>query len=319
MEEGLGPGAPPALSRDGLGLSGPEPGSAGRAVAVRDDLLAWGARNRRDLPWRRTRDPWRVMVSEVMLQQTQVQRVLEPYERFVRRFPTPRRCADAGPGEVVRAWAGLGYNRRALNLYRAAEVIVAEHGGRVPGDHADLLPLPGVGEYTARAILSLAFGHDTGVVDTNAARVVARLVAGRAIGSRREAQSLADALVPPGRSWELNQSVFDLGATVCTRRRPRCASCTLSRRCAWAEQGWPEPDPAEGTAGASRGQPAFAGSDRQGRGRLVDALRTGPVAPRDVALITGWHGEPERVRRMVEGLIAEKMVRRGPGGRLQLA
>ncbi len=259
------------------------------------------------------------MVSEVMLQQTQVTRVLEPYGRFVRLFPSPRRCAGVGPGEVVRAWAGLGYNRRALNLHRAAEAIVAEHGGRVPEDLRALRRLPGVGEYTARAILSLAFGQDTGVVDTNAARVLARLVAGRAIGGRQEAQSLADALVPPGRSWELNQSVFDLGATVCTRRRPRCASCGLAPCCAWAERGWSEPDPAEGTAGASRGQPPFAGSDRQGRGRLVDALRTGPVRSRDVPLITGWQGEPERVRRMVDGLIAEKMVRRGPGGRLQLA
>ncbi len=220
---------------------------------------------------------------------------------------------------MVRAWAGLGYNRRALNLHRAAEAIVAEHGGRVPADLRALRRLPGVGEYTARAILSLAYGQDTGVVDTNAARVLARLVAGRAIGGRREAQSLADALVPPGRSWELNQSVFDLGATVCTRRRPRCASCGLASCCAWAERGWSRPDPAEGTAGASREQSPFAGSDRQGRGRLVDALRTGPVDSGDVPRITGWQGEPERVRRMVDGLVAEKMVRLGPGGLLQLA
>jgi A/G-specific adenine glycosylase len=139
-------------------------------------LLAWSAGTRRDLPWRRTRDPWAVLVSEIMLQQTQVPRVIPRWETWMARFPDAAACAGADTGEVIALWAGLGYNRRAVNLQRAAVVVRNEHGGVVPGDLQDLLALPGVGPYTARAVLAFAYEVDTGVVDTNAARVIARAV-----------------------------------------------------------------------------------------------------------------------------------------------
>jgi A/G-specific adenine glycosylase len=139
---------------------------------MQEALLGWSEASRRDLPWRRTRDPWEVLVSEAMLQQTQVARVVPRYAAFLERFPTPAACAAAPVADVVRAWAGLGYNRRAVNLHRLATAVVQLHGGRLPADLPGLLALPGVGAYTARAVLAFAFGADVGVLDTNAARAV---------------------------------------------------------------------------------------------------------------------------------------------------
>jgi A/G-specific adenine glycosylase len=269
-----------------------------------DRLLTWGADVRRDLPWRRTRDPWAVLVSELMLQQTQVPRVLPRYERFLERFPTPSACAAAAPGAVVALWDGLGYNRRAVHLHRAATAMVERHGGRVPDTLPELLALPGVGPYTSRAVLCFAFEREHGVLDTNAARFLARAVAGRRLRPK-EAQDLADALVPPGEGWAWNQSVLDLGATVCTRRAPDCGACPIAVDCAWTAAGWSGPDPADGTAGASGRQSPFAGSDRQGRGRLVAALRTGPVETDRVADVTGWPDDPERAQRVADALVGD--------------
>ncbi len=191
-------------------------------------ILEWADRCRRDLPWRRTRDPWLVLVSELMLQQTQVARVVPRYEAFVARFGRPTDCASADVGEVVRLWAGLGYNRRAVNLHRAAVMIVDEFGGTLPDDLAGLMSLPGVGPYTARAVLAFAYERDVGVVDTNAARVLSRL-AGRRLG-RAEVQARADAAVPPGQGWAWNQAILDLGATICTSRTPSCPACPAAVR-----------------------------------------------------------------------------------------
>ena len=271
---------------------------------VQRALLDWGDANRRDLPWRRTRDPWAVLVSELMLQQTQVPRVVPKYAAFLERFPTPAACAAASPGDVVTAWAGLGYNRRALNLHRAAAAVVERHDGRLPDDLDALLALPGIGPYTARAVLVFAFERDIGLVDTNAGRFLARAGAGRALAPR-EAQTLADELVPAGHGWVWGQAVFDLGARVCIRRAPACAGCPVVAHCRWATAGSPEPDPVTGSAGISRRQSAFAGSDRQGRGRLVDALRRGPVAIGDVAAVTGWPDDPDRACRVADALVAE--------------
>lgn len=271
---------------------------------LHDRLLRWGDRVRRDLPWRQTRDPWAVLVSELMLQQTQVPRVVPRYVAFLARFPDPASCAAASAGEVVAAWEGLGYNRRAVNLHRAATVIVEQHDGRLP-DHLDgLLALPGVGPYTARAVLAFAFEHDHGVVDTNAARFLARAVAGERLAPRR-AQELADEQVPLGRGWAWNQAVLDLGATVCLRRQPRCPECPIVEHCRWARAGFPAPDPADGTAGASTAQSRFDGSDRQGRGRLVQALRTGPVELARLADVAGWPDDPERAHRIADQLVGE--------------
>jgi A/G-specific adenine glycosylase len=267
-------------------------------------LLEWGGRHRRDLPWRRTRDPWAVLVSEVMTQQTQVDRVVPRYHRFLGRFPTVAACAAAPVADVITEWAGLGYNRRALNLHRAAVAVVEHHRGRLPRDLAALRRLPGVGPYTARAVLAFAYGDDVGIVEVNTARVLARAFAGRRLGAG-EAQSLADGLVPPGEGWAWNQALLDVGATVCTKRAPACADCPLRPGCAWAGAGRPAPDPAEGSAGTGTLQPAFAGSDRQGRGRLVDALRRAPVPDADVPAATGWPDDPTRAHRVSARLVAD--------------
>jgi A/G-specific adenine glycosylase len=277
-----------------------------------EQLLAWSADARRDLPWRRTRDPWAILVSELMLQQTQVARVEPRYLAFLERFPDPAACAAAAPGEVVRAWTGLGYNRRAINLHRTATVVVADHGGRLP-DHLDaLLALPGIGPYTARAVLAFAFERDHGVVDTNAARVIARAVAGHRLNAR-EVQDHADELVPLGRGWDWNQAVLDLGATICVKRSPRCDRCPVADRCAWAERGFEDPDPADGSAGTSGAQSRFEGSDRQGRGRLVQALRTGPLELERVADAAGWPDDPDRARRVADSLVGDGLAEYADG------
>lgn len=287
-----------------------------RAVARAVGRFAAGGAGLRDLPWRRTRDPWRVLVSETMLQQTQVSRVVGPYRRFVERFPFPADCAAAPSGEVVRAWSGLGYNRRAVNLHRAATAVVERHGGTLPSDLDRLRALPGVGPYTARAVLAFAFEADVGVLDTNVARVLARAVAGRPLG-RAEGQALADRLVPAGNGWQHNQAMLDLGALSCTARGPGCPTCPLRRHCRWALAGRPPPDPAAGTAGTSRGQARFAGSERQGRGRLVDAVRHRPVPAGDLAAAAGWPDDPARALRIADALVADGLAR-WSGGTLTL-
>lgn len=280
-----------------------------RRAALRRAVLAFGRSGLRTLPWRETRDPWAILVSEVMLQQTSPARVLEPYRRFLRSFPTVRACAAAGPGDVLRAWAGLGYNRRARNLHRAATVMVERHGGDVPGDLAALCALPGVGPYTARAVLVFAYETDHAVVDVNVARVIARAVVGGAVSAAR-VQEVADGLVPRGRGWLWNQSLMEIGAVVCGARSPACDRCRLAPRCAWAAAGRPQPDP-----GAPRTrQSAFVGSDRQGRGRLVSALRGGPVPPRRLAAACGWPDDVLRARRVADSLVSEGLALRGRGG-----
>jgi len=255
-------------------------------------LLEWGEEHRRDLPWRRTRDPWSILVSEVMLQQTQVDRVVPHYGRFLAAFPTPAACAAAGPAAVVRLWSGLGYNRRALNLHRAAAAMVAEHDGQVPEE-------------------------ETAAVDTNGVRVLARAVAGAPL-ALREAMALGDHLVPAGKSWEFNQAMFDLGATVCTASRPGCLQCPLRRQCAWLRAGGTTAtaDGSDGTDGTdvpdpwrasptARPQSTFAGSDRQGRGRLLHALRQGAVRRADLAAACGWPEDTERAERITAAVVAE--------------
>ncbi|HEX3333026.1 MAG TPA: A/G-specific adenine glycosylase [Acidimicrobiales bacterium] len=271
----------------------------------RHRLLEWGAGHRRDLPWRRTRDPWLILVSEVMLQQTQVDRVVPHYERFAAAFPTASACARAGSAEVVRRWSGLGYNRRALNLHRAASEVVERHGGRVPSDDAALRVLPGVGPYTARAVRSFGFGHDVAAADTNGVRVLARGVAGTRLTSTA-AFALGDRLVPPCGSWDFNQTIFDLGATVCTAVRPDCARCPLRRQCAWRRVGGGDPWRA---SPAARRQSAFSGSDRQGRGRLVEALRGGGVRGGALAEVCGWPDDVARAERVAAALVEEGFAR----------
>jgi A/G-specific adenine glycosylase len=258
-----------------------------------------------------------VLVSEVMAQQTQLSRVVPSYLRFLAEFPTPAVCASAPLGQVLRAWKGLGYNRRAQGLHHAAIVITDRFDGSVPSTLEELLTLPGVGPYTARAVLAFAFESEVGVVDTNAGRVLSRAVAGRPLRPQ-EAQDLVDSMVPSGQAWTFNQALLDLGATVCTARAPACTTCPIRRRCRWAVRGLTDPDPARGSAGVSAVQPAFAGSDRQGRGRLVDRLRQGPLPAERVAEVVGWPDDLERMERVVDGLVAEGLVHRLRSGELRL-
>jgi A/G-specific adenine glycosylase len=286
-------------------------GQGAAAVIDPQVLLAWGAGRLRDLPWRRTRDPWAVLVSEVMTQATGVERVVPYYHAFLERFPDPAACARAGVGEVVRFWGGLGYNRRAVNLHRCATQLVDAHDGRVPASLDELLALPGVGPYTARAVLAFAFEQPVGVVDTNVGRVLARW-AHRSLGWG-EAQALADSLVPSTRAWDWNQAVMELGAMVCRKQRPMCAVCPVRAGCGWHGTGLATPDPAEGSAGAGQPQSRLEGSDRQGRGRLVDALRRGPVAVRELPEVMGWPEDPARAARVADRIVADGLaIRHGP-------
>ncbi len=249
-----------------------------------------------------------------MLQQTQAARVVGPYRAFLRRFPTPAVCARAPLGEVLRSWSGLGYNRRAARLHEAAATIVSRHDGRVPDRLEELMALPGVGPYTARAVLAFAFERPVGVVDVNVRRVLCRL-SGMPL-DRGRAQALADRLVPADRPWAWNQAIVEHGATCCTARHPRCGDCPLARSCGWARSGCRAPDPARP---ARPPQPRFEGSYRQGRGRLLAALCRGPIGASTLAAACGWPDDPDRARRAAAGLVGDGLARWTAGGGLALA
>jgi A/G-specific adenine glycosylase len=263
----------------------------------------------RDLPWRRTRDPWAILVSEVMLQQTQVARVIPRWQAFLDRFPTFEACAAASLGDVIREWQGLGYPRRARNLHATATEVTRLGG--FPSDLPGLLALPGVGPYTARAVMAFAFELDVAVVDTNIARVYAR-VAGERLTPKR-VQAMADDACPAGDSWAWNQCLMDLGAVLCRPANPACEECPVREMCAWRGSG--SPDPAIGSSGVSGKQRRFDGSDRQARGRLMKALSAGPVDPADVASI--MRRDSAAAERLTAALRAEGLCRL-EGGTLTL-
>ncbi|CAA9554226.1 MAG: A/G-specific adenine glycosylase [uncultured Thermomicrobiales bacterium] len=251
---------------------------AEKTARVRVRLLAWFATNRRDLPWRQTRDPYRILVSEVMLQQTQVDRVVSYYNRFLERFPTVVDLAAAPTADVIRAWAGLGYNRRAVNLQRTAQSVVDDHGGEFPRSVDALRALPGIGAYTAGAVACFAFEQDVGFIDTNIRRVIHRLFAGVDVPtlqrSERELAALAARLVPPNRGWEWNQGVIEFGALQCTARRPACVVCPLQADClAYPAIQTAIAELPRGTRTAQKREAPFAGSNRYYRGQILARLR----------------------------------------------
>jgi A/G-specific adenine glycosylase len=200
-------------------------------------LLRWFRGHGRDLPWRRTRDPYKILVSEVMLQQTQVERVREYYGRFLRQYPTIQDLASANPGRVRDSWDGLGYYARARNLHAAARTVVRERGGRFPRDLEEVMALPGVGRYTAGALVSFAYGEPAPILDTNVRRVLSRIFvrrrASRPAATERRLWALAETVIPDGDAWAFNQALMDFGATVCTARNPRCSGCPLRSLCAY--------------------------------------------------------------------------------------
>jgi A/G-specific adenine glycosylase len=264
---------------DGL----PEPDPA-KIAAVRAGLLAWFAANARDLPWRRTREPYRILVSEVMLQQTQVDRVVPYYEAFLDRFPTVRALAEAPTAEVIRLWSGLGYNRRAVNLQRTARYVVDERGGEFPRDAEGLRKLPGVGPYTAGAIAAFAYEEDAAFVDTNMRRVLHRVFVGSDVpaptASERLVLAIAAAAIPAGQGWEWNQALIEFGALHCTARKPLCVVCPLQAEC----RAFPRvlSDLATLPKGVRLKREApYAGSTRYYRGRVIETLRGLPAERKD--------------------------------------
>ncbi|MEC7292760.1 MAG: A/G-specific adenine glycosylase [Actinomycetota bacterium] len=221
-------------------------------------VFLWWDSEKRDLPWRISRDPWAILVSEFMLQQTQASRVVAKYKTFLERFPNPTLCANSTPGKVIELWSGLGYNRRAINLHRTAKTIAEKHKGTVPDELSLLLDLPGIGDYTARAILAFSFEKDVAVVDVNVKRVLSRLE-GRTL-SMKEAQSIADQNLPTGEGWRWNQAMIEIGATICTARKTKCDKCPLKENCTWTKN-QAATDPA--IAVKSKKLETFEGSDRQ--------------------------------------------------------
>lgn len=206
-----------------------------RVRLLQRGLIRWYQRHGRDLPWRRTRDPYRILVSEVMLQQTQVERVVDYYHRFLRRYPTFETLAAAPEPEVREAWQGLGYYARARNLQRTAQAVAEQYGGALPAQRRAMQRLPGIGPYTAGAVLSFAFGQDAAILDTNAARVLQRFFRVRVRGTKAALQRrlwhVAEAVTPSGQAYEFNQAIMDLGATVCRARQPECLRCPLRGGC----------------------------------------------------------------------------------------
>lgn len=290
---------------------------AARAPApVGNALVDWFAGAARDLPWRRPgTDPWAVLVSEVMLQQTPVARVEPVWREWMARWPTPAALAAASPAEAIRAWGRLGYPRRALRLRETAVALTERHGGVVPADVAALEALPGIGTYTARAVACFGHGQPQPVVDTNVRRVVARLVHGRAEAAAARAADLADvaALAPadPARAVRFSIAVMELGALVCVARAPRCPACPVREHCAWQLAGRPASE------GPPRRVQRFAGTDRQVRGRLLDVLRTAPAPVPAAALEPAWDDAAQR-SRCVHSLLADGLVEQTPDGLFRL-
>jgi len=286
----------------------------GRAAAI----LRWYASHARDLPWRKPgAGPWAVLVSEIMLQQTPVSRVLPAYEAWLARWPAPSALAASSPADAVRQWGRLGYPRRAIRLHAAARVITEQHGGAVPDSMSALLALPGVGAYTAAAVASFAFGQSHAVLDTNVRRVLDRLVR----GSLRPPPSptamevkLAESLLPvePGLAPRWSVAVMELGALVCTAERPRCPECPVVSTCAWHRAGQRADSPDQRRPGQR-----YKGTDRQCRGRLLAVLRDadGPVPA--TRLDAAWPDESQRGRSLAS-LVADGLAESLPGDRYAL-
>jgi A/G-specific adenine glycosylase len=252
----------------------------GFPAPIRDAILRWYAENGRSLAFRRTSDPFAVLVSETMAQQTQAERAAAHWERFMARFPTVGSLAAATPAEVLRAWQGLGYDRRALALWRAARIIRDEHGGRVPDSVEALDALPGVGPYTARAVAAIAFDRPVGAVDVNVKRVIDRLLGGQEGLPASDVQAIADAAVASTDPATWTHAVMDLGAMVCRPRTPRCDACPVRRWCAYAlapTTPTTPTTPARSATSPTRPRTPFPATTRWLRGRILDRLREAPV------------------------------------------
>lgn len=295
----------------------PEQPTPGPAYISVTNLLAWYETSRRDLPWREPGvSAWQILVSEFMLQQTPVARVLPIWSDWVRRWPTPSATAAASAADVLRAWGKLGYPRRAKRLHECATVIARDHDDVVPDDVDTLLTLPGVGSYTARAVACFAYRRRVPVVDTNVRRVVARVVHGLAdAGASSATRDHADvsALLPDDATApQFSVALMELGATVCTARAPRCGLCPLGQ-CAWRRAGYPA------AQGPPRRVQTYAGTDRQVRGRLLDVLRDKDSPASRAELDVAWLTDTAQRDRALYSLLVDGLVTQTRDGRFALA
>ena len=264
--------------------------------------MRWFDRCERPLPWRST-DPWGVLVSEFMLQQTPVDRVLPIWQSWLDRWPNATSLAQASQADALRAWGRLGYPRRAIRLHAAAQAIVDEFAGQVPETYEELRTLPGVGDYTAAAVLAFAFGQRSVVLDVNVRRVLRRAIDGVEYptpAATAAEHALAESLLPRRHASAARWSaaIMELGALVCTSRSPKCSACPIAKDCAWLNAGKP-------TGERPRQQAKFTGSDRQVRGLIMAALRESPTAVRSVEHV--WPDETQRVRAL-GGLISDGLI-----------
>ncbi|MGI5137986.1 MULTISPECIES: A/G-specific adenine glycosylase [unclassified Streptomyces] len=311
--------APTTPTRTSVQSDGTSDAPTGQApgTALHGLVIAWFDEHARDLPWRRPEaGPWGVMVSEFMLQQTPVNRVLPVYEQWLARWPRPADLAKEPPGEAVRAWGRLGYPRRALRLHGAAVAITERHGGDVPTEHAQLLALPGIGEYTAAAVASFAYGQRHPVLDTNVRRVLARAVTGvqyppnaTTAAERKLARELLPADERTASRWAA--ASMELGALICTAKNESCHRCPIAALCAWQSAGKPEHE------GPPRRGQTYAGTDRQVRGRLLAVLREAMTPVPQSVLDRVWE-EPVQRARALDGLVSDGLVEPLPGGLYRL-
>ena len=275
---------------------------------VIEAICAWFDANGRDLPWRRPgTSAWGVLVSEVMSQQTPMSRVIGPWHEWMNRWPTPDDLAEEDSGEAVAAWGRLGYPRRALRLHSCAVTIATEHDGVVPNSYDELVALPGIGDYTASAVVSFAFGGRATVLDTNVRRLIARAESGIAncpTSVTRAERVVADALVPneDARAAKWAVASMELGALVCTARSPQCEVCPIRDGCRWVIDGRPDNAPAR------RGQP-WKGTDRQCRGVIMDVVRNSPRGVKVQMALSAWP-EPDQASRCLESLLDDGLVHR---------
>lgn len=280
----------------------------GLTSQVIEAICAWFDANGRDLPWRRPgTSAWGVLVSEVMSQQTPMSRVIGPWHEWMNRWPTPDDLAEEDSGEAVAAWGRLGYPRRALRLHSCAVAIATEHDGVVPNSYDELVALPGIGDYTASAVVSFAFGGRATVLDTNVRRLIARAESGIAncpTSVTRAERVVADALVPDEdvRAAKWAVASMELGALVCTARSPQCEVCPIRDSCRWVIDGRPDNAPAR------RGQP-WKGTDRQCRGVIMDVVRNSPRGVKVQMALSAWP-EPDQASRCLESLLDDGLVHR---------
>lgn len=276
-------------------------------VALAEPIASWFEQNARPLPWREpSASPWQVLVSEFMLQQTQVERVLPRYEEWIERWPTPEALAAAPAADAIRAWGRLGYPRRALWLHRAAEQIQSRFGGEVPSDVETLETLTGIGPYTARAVAVFAFGAHEPVVDTNTRRVIARAVHGLAAAANPSPRDLDDVrrvLGAPSRSPLVNAGLMELGQTVCTAASPRCDACPILEMCEWRGAGYPDNAPKR-----RPGQAKFRGSDREARGKVMALLRSSVGSVTRERALAAAEVSPERAPRIIDSLVSDGLI-----------